>query len=368
MFENFIYRRYLVAKKKFQFISLINKLSILGIAIGVSSLIVIMSIFNGFRDYTIIELIRDKPHLSITNYDNSFIDFLDKDSKNVKSHQVVYINDILVEKNKNKSNCKIIVSNQYDGNFISNKIANSLDVFLGDTLKLVSLTQIESMISSFRLLKAKKFVVSDVIYDNSNIIKTNDLAYKLPGSVKELHIKLNDYEQAAVYGNMLKKKYDGISVNSWYSQNKLLLIIMNIERYFVFIVLFIIVIIASFNLFASISMTVFEKNRDIGILRTIGANKDSIKKIFLNQGLISGIIGLGLGVVLGLSVVISQINFHWLNINVNNGMSHPLPMQLSIIDILIIIISTIILIYISVYFPSKFSTKRTITESIKLNF
>ena len=368
MFESFIYRRYLIAKKKFQFISLINKLSILGIAIGVSSLIVIMSIFNGFRDYTIIELIRDKPHLSITNYDDSFIEFIDKDSQNIKSHQVVYINDILVEKNKNKSNCKIIVSNQYVGNFISNKIANSLDVFLGDTLKLVSLTQIESMISYFRLLKAKKFVVSYVMYDNSNIIKTNDLSFKLPGSVKELHIKLNNFEQAAVYGDLLQNKFKGISVSTWYSQNKLLLIIMNIERYFVFVVLFIIVIIATFNLFASISMTVFEKNRDIGILRTIGASKQNIKKIFLTQGLISGVIGLGLGVILGLAVVISQINFHWLNINVNNGMSHPLPMQLSSIDIAFIIITTIILVYISVYFPSKFSTKRTITESIKLNF
>jgi lipoprotein-releasing system permease protein len=368
LFESFIYRRYLIAKKKFQFISLINKLSILGIAIGVSSLIVIMSIFNGFRDYTILELIRDKPHLTITDYDDSFAEYIKQDTTNIYSFKTVYINDVLLEKNRNKSNCKIMISKQYSGNIISNKIANSLDVFLGDTLKIVSLTQIESMISSFRLLKAKKFIVDDVMYDNSNLIKTNDLNLKLPGSVKEMHLVLNDFEQAIIYSDILNNKFKDITVSTWYSKNKLLLVIMNIERYFVFIVLFIIVIIASFNLFASISMTVFEKNRDIGILRTIGSNKLSIKKIFLTQGIISGVIGLSLGVIIGMSIVISQITFHWLNINVNNGMSHPLPMQFSFIDLIFIIICTLLLVYLSAFFPSKFSTKKTISESIKLNF
>lgn len=364
MFEKIIYQRYLFSKRKFQFISLINKLSIIGIIIGVSSLIIIMSIFNGFRDFTIFELVRDNPHLTIRKYDEEFKSLLEKNS-NIKSFTEVYTNDIIIEKDKNKIPAKIEISESFDGNILSNKIANLLDAFLGDTLKIVSITQVESLVSSLSLLKPKIFIPENIAYTNSMIIKTNNINLKQPGSKKELQIKLNDF----MYADILKKELadSKIEIQTWTDKNKLLILIMDIERYFVFIVLFIIVIIASFNLFASISMTIFEKSKDIAIMRTLGATKTSIQKIFITQGNIAGFIGLLLGTLIGIGIVYSQIKFLWIEISVSNGISHPLPMEFQVIDLISIIFATGIIIFISSYFPAKLSTNKTITEGIKIN-
>lgn len=367
-FEQFIYKRYLFSKKKFQFISLINKLSILGIAIGVASLIIVLSIFNGFKDFTINELVRDNPHIIIENYSEKIIEYVNNDNSNIYNYFEVYENEILVEHNKNKINTKLIISDRFESNVISNHLVKSLDIFLGDTIKFTSLTQIETLITSFRLVKPKKIVVDNISYDNSNFIKSNDLSLIVDGKKKLLYVFLNDYNNAEKYSSKLKEKFKDIEISTWYSKNKLLLLIMNVERNFVFVVLFIIIIIASFNLFASISMTIFEKQKDIGILRTLGANSKSIFKIFLTQGSISGFLGLFVGVLIGLGIVLSQINYQFLRISVNNGFSHPLPMKLDILDIVITSIATVILILLSTYFPAKLSTKKDITQNIKLNF
>ena len=365
MFEKIIYQRYLFSKRKFQFISLINKLSIIGIIIGVSSLIIIMSIFNGFRDFTIFELIRENPHLTIRKYDDDFKIILDNNSK-IKYFTEVYTNDIIIEKDKNKIPAKIEISESFEINILPSKIANLLDAFLGDTLKIISITQVESLVSSLSLLKPKIFIPENIAYNNSMTIKTNNINLKQPGSKKELQVKLNDF----MYADILKKELSAdsqIEVQTWTDKNKLLILIMDIERYFVFIVLFIIVIIASFNLFASISMTIFEKSKDIAIMRTLGATKSSIQKIFITQGNIAGLIGLLFGIMIGIGVVFSQIKFFWIEISVSNGISHPLPMEFQVIDLISIIFATGVIIFISSYFPAKLSTNKTITEGIKIN-
>ncbi len=374
MFEKIIYKRYLFAKRKFQFISLINKLSIVGIIIGVASLIIIMSIFNGFRDFTIFELVRDNPHLVISKYNDELKDNLNK-NKDIQSVTEVYTNEIIIEQNKKRISSTIVISESFENNIISNKIANELDAFLGDTLKILSMTQVESLVSSLSILKPKIFIADNVAYNSSMTIKSNDLKLKQPGAIKELHLRLSDFMNADEFKENLTKSYNfknnpeknKLEIISWKDKNKLLIVVMEIERYFVFVVLFIVVIIASFNLFASISMTIFEKNKDIGILRTIGSTKKNIQKIFITQGNIAGLIGLFLGTIIGLSVVYSQLYFSWINIHVSNGMSHPLPMEFQLLDLISIIISTVLIIFISTYFPAKLSSNKSIADGIKVN-
>ncbi len=338
-----------------------------GIAIGVSALIIVMSIFNGFGDFTINELVKKNAHLSISNPFKE----IEEEVKKLNGFDKMYLSystNALVEFSTNKINTTIIYSDEFTSNIVSNDIVSKLEIFSGDTLKVISMEQLEAMLTSFNFPLINKLVVDRISYDNQGLIKTNDKKMIFSSSKKTMNIYLKDYEKSEVMKEYLLKKYPNITIETWQSKNKLLLVIMQIEKYFVFLVLFIIVIIASFNLFASLSMTIFEKSQDIGILRTIGTNSSQIKKIFISQGFISGVVGLVLGIIIGLSIVLSQIYFSWININVSNGISHPLPVDLELINIAFIILFTLIIIFLSSYYPAKFSTKKSIPESIKLNF
>lgn len=338
-----------------------------GIAIGVSALIIVMSIFNGFGDFTINELVKKNAHLSINNPNKE----IEQEVKKINGIDKIYLSystNALLEFNSNKINSTIIYSEEFTSNIVSNDIISKLDIFSGDTLKVISMEQLEAMLTSFNFPLVKNFVVDRISYDNQGLIRTNDKNMLYSLSKKTMNVYLKDYNQAESIKNLLLKNNPNLSIETWQTKNKLLLVIMQIEKYFVFIVLFIIVIIASFNLFASLSMTIFEKSQDIGILRTMGTNSTQIKKIFISQGFISGVVGLILGIIFGLSIVLSQIYFSWININVSNGISHPLPVDLELVNIIFIVVFTLIVIFMSSYYPAKFSTKKSISESIKLNF
>lgn len=364
---SYIYIRYLFAEKKFRFISLINILSIIGIAIGVSALIIIMSIFNGFSEFTVKELIRNNPHITLHKSNDNVLDYL-KSLDEIKDVYTSYESNVILEKNSSKVNAQLIYSDNFKDNVISSDLATNLKLYSNDTLNIISLNQIEAIFSSLSIPKVNKLIIDGIDYRNKSIIKTNDKNFIYSSSKKSLNIFLKNFNDVDFVEKKLKKKFNNLQIETWKSNNLLLLVIMEIEQYFVFFVLFLIVIIASFNLFASLSMTIFEKSKDIGILRTLGVNKFQLKKIFLSQGFISGIIGLMIGLVLGLLIVYTQITFQWISVNVSGGFEHPLPVELNYFNLIFIIIFTLFINFLSSYYPAKFSTNKTISEALKLNF
>lgn len=366
-FERLIYKRYIFSKKKFQFISLINILSIIGIAIGASSLIIILSIFNGFSKFTINELVSQNPHISIQNPPDELEIKIQK-LEDVKTYNYSSISEVLIDKNNSKVNATLIYSDIYENNSLSVDLSNKLNVFTSDTISVISLDQIDMMISSLSFPIPKKITIDNIDYRTKNVIKTNINNLKYQSSKKFLNIFLDDFNKAENLKKQLLDIYHNLNIETWKSKNFLLLLIMEIEKYFVFFVLFIVVVIASFNLFASLSMTIFEKSKDIGILRTLGVNKFQIRSIFISQGFISGLIGLIIGIILGVLIIFSQIEYEWINVNVGNGFSHSLPVELNIWNLIFVFFSTLLIIFLSSYYPAKFSTEKSISDSIKVNF
>lgn len=135
-FERLIYKRYIFSKKKFQFISLINTLSIIGIAIGASSLIIILSIFNGFSKFTINELVSQNPHISIQNPPDELEIKIQK-FEDVKTYNYSSISKVLIDKNNSKVNATLIYSNIYENNSLSVDLSNKLNVFTSEDRKSV---------------------------------------------------------------------------------------------------------------------------------------------------------------------------------------------------------------------------------------
>ncbi|HOK14684.1 MAG TPA: FtsX-like permease family protein, partial [Candidatus Kapabacteria bacterium] len=132
-----------------------------------------------------------------------------------------------------------------------------------------------------------------------------------------------------------------------------------------FAIVGIIIIIAVFNLFASLSMTITEKQQDIATLKAIGANDKLIKKIFLKVGLFIGVISTILGLLLGIGFVYAQSNYKWFKIDINRYIIDAIPVSLNIWDVLIVAFFSILLCFLATIYPAHQAMKINIAEELR---
>ncbi|MBQ6268937.1 MAG: ABC transporter permease, partial [Bacteroidetes bacterium] len=141
--------------------------------------------------------------------------------------------------------------------------------------------------------------------------------------------------------------------------------IMQFERVAVFVILNLILLIAVFNVFASLTMTVVKKQNDIAILKSIGATDKIIQKIYLYEGLIIGVIGTFLGLVIGLLVIYLQNKFGILQIDNSKYIIDRIPMVINYWETIIVCVVSLILAALATIFPAKKAAASSIINSIK---
>lgn len=377
---------------------------------GVTALIIVISILNGFQEITEEKIMSFDPHLTIeltqeiennnqNSLKNKLIQYLETNS-NVTSYSEVKSGDIALLFNKNFSfiklksytkkddemltffNESIVMGKENNTENLPNiliglGISNSLKIFPGAIIDIYSVSMIEYNIRTYRNIKPVKAYVSGVFqsnnaeYDNYLSIGNNQLSnrlYKKNKSTK-IEIKINNPYQIQEFTNNIQSKFKNnlhqFTTTTWVELNSGLLNIMKFEKISTFIVLTLIIIIAVFNLLASLSMTVENKVKDIGVLRSIGLSKKDIKIIFRYEGLLNGIIGTMLGLSLGISFCYLQINYQFITFDIANIISNSLPISMKMADILLITILSIGLSYLSVIYPSNKASKALISDSIK---
>lgn len=403
MIEYFIAKKYLKAKHKINFVKILSVISIAGISIGVAALIIVLSVFNGFGSIVTNILVSFDPHIKIISIDKNLNDsdfnFINEKLKkydkinsvkkiaeakalfiNDKTYEVVNLigSEIIYEKNDVSIKSKII-SGQFD--LSENKIiiglalALRLGVRVGDEISVTSAYNIEKTITNFTLPQTRKFIVSG-IFESDN--KDYDVGYAFT-SLKEaqnlfglknlfnaLEIRLNEYSESENLKYDLKKRIlDKYLIQTWYDLHKELYNVMLIERWSAYVILCLIIAVATFNIFASLNMTVIEKKRDIGILRSLGLSEKSIKKIFLTNGLLSGLLGTLIGLLLGLLVCFLQINYKLYPLDPMKYIIDAIPIEIRISDIFAISLMALILSSMAAYFPAKRASRINIIESIK---
>ena len=143
--------------------------------------------------------------------------------------------------------------------------------------------------------------------------------------------------------------------------------IMKLERMMVFIVLSLIIVIAVFNLLASMTMSVIEKQRDIAILKSIGADNKSVRKIFLLAGADIGLLAVFWGNVLGLGFCYGQIYFNWFQLDTSKYLIRGIPITIDYYNILIIDIFAVFLSFVSTLIPAKYAANQSIVKFLKNN-
>jgi lipoprotein-releasing system permease protein len=175
-----------------------------------------------------------------------------------------------------------------------------------------------------------------------------------PNEYSALEISLTDPDQTENFTKTLQKvlgnKY---KVLTKYQQNMSLYNYMRVEKWFIYEVLTLILIIAAFNMVGALTMLVLEKRKDISVLQSMGADRSLIKKIFLSEGILLAVIGAGTGIILALIIAFLQMKFHLIKLQGNSFLIDYFPVKLVLTDFILVVLTAMIIAFIASWFPAK---------------
>jgi len=363
------------------------------VTIGVAALIIVLSVFNGFSSRVTSILISFDPHIRIeategnkvTDYNSIQEKIKDLGIKssapytlnkgmltNETSNEVVFIKGVDEKEVGDVSGVVEFMrfgefdlknNGDYGGIIMGFSLLGKLKARPGDTLTLLSPVGLENSLTQFVEPKTKKFIISGV-YDSDNKDYDGNYAYislensqdlfQLDGKVNGVEIRYNNISESetgkekikAVLGNDFK-------VMTWYDLHEDFYSILKVERWVAFIILSLIIAVASFNILGSLTMTVIEKKRDIGVLKSLGATDKMITNIFLFEGISVGVIGIIAGTILGLGVTLAQKYLDLYKLDSGVYKISALPVELQYMDFVYIPIAAMVLCFLASLYPSR---------------
>ena len=404
--EKLITVRNLKPKKKEGFLKVISIFSFLGIMLGVATLIIVMSVMNGFRTELTDKILGFNPHITIKPYTNNvsqdfYLNIRNeyKNSNIIKtfsSEAVIMMNDkakgVLVRGIDTNQIDKIKLFNSnniIDGtilNFkqntvvIGKQLAIELGVVVGDRINIMSSTSSSTLLGLVPKQSVYKIVsvFSSGLYDyDRNVVffTINDSFSFFEKSendiVLEMYVK--DPLNADRYKGEIQRKNPNLFVTSWSDLNKSFLSALKVERNVMFLILTLIIIVAAFNIISGLTILIKNKTKEIAILKALGLSKQSIIKSFFLTGFLIGLIATIAGVLLGVifSIYIEEIR-QFLS-SVFNLQIFPedvyfldkMPSEISVNSILLISIFSIFISSLASFFPSLVVTKIEPIKALK---
>ena len=404
--EKLITVRNLKPKKKEGFLKVISIFSFLGIMLGVATLIIVMSVMNGFRTELTDKILGFNPHITIKPYTNSvsqdfYLNIRNeyKNSNIIKtfsSEAVIMMNDkakgVLVRGidtnqideiklfNNNNIIDGTILNFKQNTVVIGKQLAIELGVVVGDRINIMSSTSSSTLLGLVPKQSVYKIVsvFSSGLYDyDRNVVffTINDSFSFFEKSendiVLEMYVK--DPLNADIYKGEIQRKNPNLFVTSWSDLNKSFLSALKVERNVMFLILTLIIIVAAFNIISGLTILIKNKTKEIAILKALGLSKQSIIKSFFLTGFLIGLIATIAGVLLGIifSIYIEEIR-QFLS-SVFNLQIFPedvyfldkMPSEISVNSILLISIFSIFISSLASFFPSLVVTKIEPIKALK---
>ena len=337
-FERMVAMRYLRAKRQEGFISVIGWFSLIGIALGVATLIVVMSVMNGFRHDLFERVLGLNGHLNVYAISGPVFDYDPMMQRISHVHDVLDVSptieaQALVTRNGEASGVyvrgvepealarRVSIANHVisgalkdfgaDRIAIGTRMAQRLNVGVGDTITLISPVSKNTVFGSAPRLRGYKvaaiFDVGMFEYDNSFVfmpLQSAQVFFQTGIGVSSLEIFVRDPQKTQQVRDDIIANADvsGHRITDWKQNNSSFVTALEVERNVMFLILTMIIIVAAFNIISSLIMLVKDKGQDIAILRTMGATRGMIMRIFFLNGASIGFIGTFVGFLLGLFV------------------------------------------------------------------
>lgn len=390
-FEWFVSLRYLRAKRKQKFISLITLISILGVAVGVMALIVVLSVWTGFTEGLRDQIIGINAHAVVQRY-GATLDDSPEMMATIKSVDGVvattpYIyGQALISSATHSSGLAIRgidattalqvlglgqkmtegqltdldIQRDIPGIVLGREMARQLRVEVGGKVRLLSpngpLSPMGVLPKVRTCLVVGIFETGMSEYDTTMGFVSLETARSLTDLRRGVHgieIKVRDVDQAGRTAAEVRNKLgQGYSVRDWMQLNQNLFAALKLEKAGIFIALDLIILVAALNIISALIMVVMEKNRDIAILKSMGATTKAIMRIFFYQGMVIGLSGTAIGMVSGLSLCAVLKRFKIIELPPNVYPMSTMPIKVVWMDVSVIAISALIITLAATLYPS----------------
>ena len=329
----FLAYRFLKSKDNSGFINIISKISIIGIILGITVLITVMSVMNGFEQQLKDKVLGFTSHVTLYGENLNSIETITLmnelvDDQSILAYSFYNETESLLISNTQSSaalvrsvdpsleaNVNIIYDNIIQGDYkkmsdpksiaLGVGLANKLDVSIGDLIYLVSKPQ-DNNLSLLKNAQENYIVVAifDVgLYEYNNSFAFRNIKEITPGKSEQankMRIKLDNPLDARTFSESFNREYPEIYSQDWTISHQSLFTAISNEKKVMFVILILIIAVASFNIVSSLLMLVKNKEKEISILKTLGASKSYIISIFLAQGIFLGLIGIFFGVLFGI--------------------------------------------------------------------
>jgi lipoprotein-releasing system permease protein len=401
-FELMVAVRYLRAKRKQAVISLITVISILGVVAGVAALIIALAITAGFREDLKKKLLGAQPDVSILLKERAhgIPDYLRLTKEVEQVPGVVFAAPAVYQKvllsseaqangvilkgiiPEMESRLSALSENMKEGTLndfhdnsviIGKELSKTLGAFRGDHLRVVSLgtrsTPLGLMPRNLSLEVTGIFESGLYDYDNSWVYIPLETAQRLIGVgdvANVIEVKVNDIDQAKVIGQKIIDKIgDNFDFTDWMTTNETIFHALALERVVTFITIGLIVLVAALNIVATLIMMVLEKTRDIAILMSMGATKENIRRIFILQGVIIGVVGTALGVIVGHVACYFADKYHLIRLAPEVYTIAYVPFRASPVDTAIVAASAILVSFLATLYPSAAAAKLLPVEALR---
>lgn len=410
-FEFFVSSRYLKAKRKQTFISIITVISMGGVALGVMALIVVLAVMSGFENELKNKILGLNSHALVLSWDNSIGNYSQVARKvesvpgvvavtpfvmtqvmvstgaqvtgavlrgiDVESAPKVTALDQIIKKGQWKSLDESPADGQKDprppGIIIGQELAKNLGLSVNDTVSIIS--PFGELTPLGRIPKMRSFTLVGIFnsgmfeYDSTIAFVSLSQAQSFLGLGKKvtgLEVKTRDIYQAAGIARVIQTTLGfPFWTKDWMRMNKNLFSALKLEKLAMFVILTLIILVAAFNIVASLIMVVMEKTKDIAILKSMGATAFSIMKIFMLEGTIIGIVGTSLGLVGGVALCQILAKYQFIKLPSDIYYISALPVLMKGGDILMIVASSLGISFIATLYPAWQASRLDPAEALR---
>ncbi|MGD0431327.1 MAG: lipoprotein-releasing ABC transporter permease subunit [Acetobacteraceae bacterium] len=411
-FERAVAGRYLRARKGERFVSIIAIFSLIGIALGVATLIVVTSVMSGFQTELVSRFLGVNGHVTIEAYAGQQIDNYQDLTKQIRvlsgvsSALPILDGQVLLTTSSNASQGGIVRGispedlrslhrisdnilagglNDFKGDnalVIGVGFAESHRVAIGDLVTLISPEGAATAFGTIPRVRAYKVVA---IFDaglhdyNTSVVflplQAAQIFFQKPNGVTQIEIWLDDPDDVGKLTNMLPPLLKGreVLVRDWRHANDVVVSVLQVQKDTMFIVLGMIVLVAAFNVVSSLIMLVKDKRADIAVLRTIGASSGSVLRIFMMCGAFVGVAGTVFGTIIGVLICRNIVAIQRVIENITGGqvfdasvfMLSTLPNTIDWGDVVRVVVLGLVLSVLATVYPSWRAARTDPVEALR---
>jgi len=404
-FELFVGKRYLRTKGQ-AFIFLVTFLSVTGVTVGVTALIVVIAVMAGFESDLKSRILGIEAHI-VLKRQGSFVDYQSVLRQMTATEGVTaaapYIDGQTMIRSGTRATGAMIrgidpasasrIYEQLDAGrlqrgpvgpgdgagpappniILGSALAKSLGTITGDVIYVISprgtLSPIGHLPGLRQFRVAGTFTTGVYTYDES--LAFIDLAdaqslFRMGDGITGIVIQVDRvYQARKIADRILSMLGPPYQVDDWMMRNKNLFAALKIEKAAMFVILALIILVAAFNISGSLIMMVMEKTKDISILKAMGATGKSIRKIFVFKGMAIGLIGVGLGTIFGTGLCLLLRQYQFVELPDDVYYITTLPVQLALTDVSIIGISAMFICFLATIYPARRASRLDPIEAIR---